>query len=48
MDYQIILIFVFFVILVSLQYTLNKILNELRDIKRILRIKRENGKDELL
>ncbi|MBN2285545.1 MAG: hypothetical protein JXI43_03785 [Tissierellales bacterium] len=48
MDYRIILIFVFFVILVSLQYTLNKILNEIRDIKRLLRIKRENGKDELL
>lgn len=36
MNLKIILGTLFFVILISLQYTLNKILKELKDIKRIL------------
>lgn len=36
MDYRIILISIFLVIIISIQYTLNKILIELRDIKKTL------------
>lgn len=39
MNYKVVVIFTVFVILVSLQYTLNKILIELREIKDILRKK---------
>lgn len=39
MNIKAIIIFTLFVILVSLQYTLNKILLELREIKQILRSK---------
>lgn len=42
---QIILIVLFFLILISIQYTLNKILVELREIKRtnLLNIKKNLG-----
>ncbi|EOC99509.1 hypothetical protein [Caldisalinibacter kiritimatiensis] len=36
MDYKIIGVVAFFIILVSIQYTMNKILVELREIKKIL------------
>lgn len=36
MYYNIIIGFIFFTVLVSIQYTLNKILVELKDIKKIL------------
>ncbi|WIV11425.1 hypothetical protein [Proteiniborus sp. MB09-C3] len=36
MDHKIIIIFVFLTILVSMQYSLNKILIELKEIKKIL------------
>ncbi|WP_263282522.1 hypothetical protein [Schnuerera sp. xch1] len=39
MNYTVIIIFTIVIILVSLQYTLNKILLELREIKQILRRK---------
>lgn len=38
MNFKVVIIFTFFVILISLQYTLNKILVELREIKEILKI----------
>jgi hypothetical protein len=37
MDLKIILIVIFFIILVSIQLTLNKILIELKDMKKILK-----------
>ncbi len=37
MNYKIVIIFSLFIILISLQYTLNKILVELREIKDILK-----------
>ncbi|KUK73585.1 MAG: Uncharacterized protein XD91_0528 [Clostridiales bacterium 38_11] len=37
MDLRMILIVVFFIIMVSIQFTLNKILTELKDIKKILK-----------
>lgn len=37
MNYKIVIIFFLFIILISLQYTLNKILVELREIKDILK-----------
>ncbi len=36
MDYKILMIAVLFIILISFQYTMNKILVELREIKKIL------------
>ncbi|WP_183108754.1 hypothetical protein [Thermohalobacter berrensis] len=36
MNYEIILIFIFFTIFISIQYSLNRILSELREIKKIL------------
>ena len=36
MDYKILLIFIFFMIIISIQYTLNKILVELKEIKKII------------
>lgn len=40
MDLEMILIVVFFIILVSIQFTLNKILIELKDMKKILKSNR--------
>lgn len=37
MNYKVVIIFTVIIILVSLQYTLNKILVELREIKEILK-----------
>jgi hypothetical protein len=37
MDLKMILIVIFFIILVSIQFTLNKILLELKDMKKILK-----------
>lgn len=39
MNYKVVVIFTIIIILVSLQYTLNKILLELKEIKQILRKK---------
>lgn len=39
MNYKVVVIFTIIIILVSLQYTLNKILVELREIKEILKKK---------
>jgi hypothetical protein len=39
MDYRVVIIFTLFIILIGLQYTLNKILLELREIKQILQKK---------
>ncbi len=36
MDYKIIVFFIFLTIIVSIQYSLNKILLELKEIKKIL------------
>lgn len=36
MEYKILLVFIFFMIIVSIQYTLNKILVELKEIRKIL------------
>ena len=36
MDYKIILLFIFFTVLVSIQYSLNKVIFELREIKKLL------------
>ncbi|MGF7059577.1 hypothetical protein [Brassicibacter mesophilus] len=36
MDYKIVLLFIFFTVLVSIQYSLNKVIFELREIKKIL------------
>lgn len=41
MNYTVIIIFTIVIILISLQYTLNQILLELKEIKRILRRKSE-------
>jgi len=41
LELKIILIAMFFIILISLQYTLNKILMVLKDIKSILLTKRD-------
>ncbi len=38
MDFRIILIVIFFVIMISIQFTLNKILIELKDLKKIIKI----------
>jgi hypothetical protein len=40
MDLEMILIVIFFIILVSIQFTLNKILTELKDMKKILKSNR--------
>lgn len=45
LDYRIILGAIFFMILISIQYSLNKILFELRDIKKLLISKRIKDKD---
>ncbi|KNF07460.1 hypothetical protein CLPU_16c00130 [Gottschalkia purinilytica] len=37
MYYKVIILFVLFTILISIQYSLNKILIELKDIKKLLR-----------
>jgi hypothetical protein len=37
MDLKMILIVIFFIILVSIQFTLNKILLELKDLKKIIK-----------
>ena len=44
MDLKIILIFIFILIFVSIQYTLNKILFELRNIKKIISNVKSNNK----
>lgn len=41
MDIGVTLTIAFFVILISIQYTLNKILSEIKDIKRVLEKNRE-------
>lgn len=41
LEFKIILVAMFFIILISLQYTLNKILMVLKDIKSILLTKRD-------
>ena len=43
MDLRTIIIVVFFIILISIQYTLNRILFELRNIKEILYRTRESN-----
>ncbi|MDO5708207.1 MAG: hypothetical protein Q4P31_06200 [Andreesenia angusta] len=43
MNFKILLVLTFFMILISIQFTLNLILKELRDIKRII-IKEKNTK----
>jgi len=40
LDIKIIAIIIFFVILVSIQYTLNLILKEIKELKNIVRYKR--------
>jgi len=40
LDFKIIAIIIFFVILVSIQYTLNLILKEIKELKKIIRYKR--------
>ncbi|MDP3386495.1 MAG: hypothetical protein Q8S24_04620 [Eubacteriales bacterium] len=40
MDLRMILIVIFFIIMISLQFTLNKILIELKEIKKILKTNR--------
>ncbi len=47
MDFKIIGITCFFIIFISIQYTLNKILKELKDIKRILSYSKEEGSDSV-
>ncbi|WP_187287420.1 hypothetical protein [Gottschalkia acidurici] len=42
MNSDIVIIFIFFTILISMQYSLNKILYELKDIKKL--IARNRGK----
>lgn len=42
---KIVLIFVFFTILVSMQYSLNRILVELKEIKKIMYIDKNKIKD---
>ena len=41
---KVILVFAFFMILVSIQYTLNRILNELRDIRKTIYINQNNSR----
>jgi hypothetical protein len=41
MDYKILLIFIFLIIIVSIQYTLNRILIELKEIKKIVRLNKD-------
>ncbi len=41
LDVKIIAIIIFFVILVSIQYTLNLILKEIKELKNIVRYKRD-------
>lgn len=36
MEYDLIIYVIFFIIIISIQYTLNKILMEIKDIKRFL------------
>jgi|LGOV01.1.fsa_nt_gb uncharacterized protein YoxC len=36
MDYRILVVFAFLMIVISIQYTLNKILLELKDIRKLL------------
>lgn len=36
MDYRILVVFAFLIIIISIQYTLNKILLELKDIRKLL------------
>jgi|GEM_PF-2403721 len=43
LDIKIIIIIIFFVIFISLQYTLNLILKEIKELKNIIRYK--NNKD---
>lgn len=45
MDLRTILIVVFFIIMVSIQFTLNKILIELKDLKKILKTNRPYFKE---
>lgn len=42
MNYKVVVVFTVIIILVSLQYTLNRILVELREIKEILRKRHSN------
>ena len=44
LDMKVILVFAFFMILVSIQYTLNRILNELRDIRKTIYINQNNSR----
>ena len=41
---KVILVFAFFMILVSIPYTLNRILNELRDIRKTIYINQNNSR----
>lgn len=41
LDIRIIIVVMFFIILISIQFTLNKILMELKEIKHIVRIKKD-------
>ncbi len=43
MNIELIIGVVFFVILISIQYTLNKILYELKNIKKVLLISKNNN-----
>ncbi|SCG82621.1 hypothetical protein DW1_1022 [Proteiniborus sp. DW1] len=43
MDYKVVVLFILLIILVSMQYSLNRILVELKDIKKILLQKRINN-----
>lgn len=45
MDLRTILIVIFFIIMVSIQFTLNKILIELKDLKKILKTNRPYFKE---
>ncbi len=40
LDIKVIIIIIFFVILISIQYTLNLILKEVKELKNIVRYKR--------
>ncbi|HHZ03408.1 MAG TPA: hypothetical protein GX396_10835 [Tissierellia bacterium] len=42
-DIRIVIVVMFFIILISIQFTLNKILMELREIKMLIRIKKNKG-----
>lgn len=41
LDFKVILTVVFFVVLISIQYTLNRILSEIKGIKRVLEKNKE-------